>query len=340
MTDRGVSRRKVLSGIAAAGGTGAVVGGSTASLFTDEETFGNDSIEASTSVAGTVDIEIAADAFEDGTGMTYSVTLPDDGTNNPAYVWVRTLVCPEPVELAARLTVELRVECGGSETVLATGSLLEVLDGLRDGELLRCEAGESCLEPGGTRDLVLDVTDVEESDTGSDGSLEFELEFYGRQCRYTDPANPFTDADVVDTCDPAQAISFLAFCSTESDASLDPETATVNATDSSDDPTSIDWRTGSDVDYVVVKAGQNFKIYDHSGADGTTAGTATSTRSGAAYFGPVGQVDCKSGQPESCPGQAAVKTVGDGGTFDGTVVKLEYVSSTGTFQREEDEDNE
>jgi predicted ribosomally synthesized peptide with SipW-like signal peptide len=75
-----LSRRKVLAGIASAGGVGAIVGQGTAALFSDEETFTSNAIEVSNNVAGVVDINVEIEADDDD--IVYSISLPEAGTTD------------------------------------------------------------------------------------------------------------------------------------------------------------------------------------------------------------------------------------------------------------------
>jgi len=109
MTERDLTRRKVLSGMAVAGSTGALVGHSTVSFFSDEETFSNNSIRASKSTVGKITLDVDIDSS--GDKVTFTVSLPkadENGEgefgntenpvptkNNPAQVWVRTKTCPD-----------------------------------------------------------------------------------------------------------------------------------------------------------------------------------------------------------------------------------------------------
>ena len=86
MRDNQLSRRKVLGALATTGGAGALVGTGTGALFSDEETFTNNGITASKSVAGVVDVDVEANVLKGGTGVIYDITLPEKVNNNPAYI--------------------------------------------------------------------------------------------------------------------------------------------------------------------------------------------------------------------------------------------------------------
>jgi hypothetical protein len=337
MGDYDLNRRNVLAGMAAVGGSGALVGGTTGALFSDEATFGNDTISASTSVSGVVDIQVETETESDPPSVSYGVTLPDGGNNNnPSYVWVRTSECPSSIGLANALSVELRVECNDGSSTIGSGTLTEVLTStaLTEGTLL-CEDG-GCFQPGEQQTLVLEVTGVADQYQGSD-SVEFELEFYGQQCRYTAATeNPFAPASAIGECEPttalsqSHAISFIAFCSRDG-SDFDARIEEVLATDAYGNPTSVRWNTGSGnhADYVVVKAGQQFTIYDYTNVRYDN-GVATVGDSGAEFNGTA--PNSRSSEP--C--RLATDKVGDEEfPASGTHTKLEY---DGTFQTEGDDD--
>jgi len=208
MGDNQLSRRKVLGALATTGSAGALVGTGTGALFTDEETFTDDGIRASESVAGTLDLELEANVLENGTGVIYDITLPEGVNNNPSYIWFQT-GCPEPLELGCTTEIEIRVDCnrdGDADTLVASGLARDMLNALRNGTLL-CDGNTPCLRPGETRTLEIEVTDNPESGyDGPEGPLEFELEFYGQQCRYnTGTENPFDPVEECESC--AQDVS-------------------------------------------------------------------------------------------------------------------------------------
>ena len=197
MKKSNLTRRQVLSGIAVAGGTGALTGRGTAALFTDEETFTNNSVTASASTAGVVALNVSIDSLDNADGLVYTIEVPNLTNNNPSYIWVQPATCPEPLNQAGDINVELRLKRDGDDDVeISTGTLEEVVNDLRDkGESLSYSdnsAGERCFEPGESVDLVLEVIS---SDTDADFS--FELEFYAEQCRYnTGASTPFKNLGV------------------------------------------------------------------------------------------------------------------------------------------------
>jgi hypothetical protein len=326
MGEHELNRRKILSGIAAVGGTGAIVGSGVGAFYSDEATFGNDTLEPSASIAGTVDLELQVESFEYPTKVEYTVDLSADGDNNPAYVWLRTKRCPSSLELAEALTVELSINCDGRDETIDRGTLIDVLtrQDRRNGRLL-CE-DSPCLQPGDDLTLILEVTGITDEYDG-DPQLEFEFEFYGRQCRYTEATeNPFDPGETIEECRSTsgdETISFIAFCS-RSGATLDPTIQEVLATDDDGDPTSVQWSTDADVDYVVVKGGQYFTIYDYSDHSYQGGIATTGGDSSADFYGTAGN------HYSSQPSELADWKL-DVSEFpnDGTSVKLEYDEESG-----------
>lgn len=328
MSDKPLSRRQVLGALATTGSAGALVGTGTGALFTDEETFTDNGIRASESVAGVVDMEVTDTVPDDGNGVTYDITIPDAENNNPAYLWFRT-GCPGEgeLELACATSITVEVECDG-ETTVASGSARDVLDTLQNGTLL-CGGDAACLEPGETRTLEIKITGVDEYD-GDEETLTLDLEFYGEQCRYdTGAENPFDESGGCEECpEPGadrQAISYIEFCAEGASDAPEP-TLTVNATNNDGETTSVNWtvENGVDVDYVVVKSGEEIPYTVYKYSSGTQSGTATVGGS-EKFTGGAGKVSGYSGpggaNQNAC--QFAKDAVGDSGQFDGGSTKLE-----------------
>ncbi|TKX55670.1 hypothetical protein EXE44_16100 [Halorubrum sp. SS7] len=278
-----LTRRQVLSGIAVTGGAGALTGRGTAAIFTDEETFTNNALTASTSSAGVVELDVTVDSLDSADGLNCTISVPDLTNNNPSYIWVQPATCPEPIDEAEQVDVELRIDRdGGDSVVIVAGTLKSVINELREdeGAVLRSVNDDPrCFEPGESVDLVLEVIS-----SATDADFDFELEFYAEQCRYnTGTSTPFPSLGSCGgtTTQTVNAISWIAFCS-ENNADLDP-IPEINATDG-DEPTSVDWKTESDVDYVTVKSGQNFTVYNYSDSSSTTDGTVMSGNDGGADY--------------------------------------------------------
>jgi len=268
----------MLASLAITGGAGALVGGGTGALFTDRETFTNNGITASTTVAGQIDLDVDPEVIVGETTRLgtaeYTVTLPEnsDTRNNPAYPWIRLQGCPGDTDLAGALWVELSVECDGERLELVSGNLLAVAETLQEGIPLDadCESAtpgeQRCLEPDEELTVVFDWA-LDDDFTFDDGEqLDITFEFAARQCRYNDgTASPFEDdTDPEDCGDPpdTKGISFLAFCSTaaEDGDDIQPSLETIFENDENDEndedgPVAVHWSTEKSVDYVVVKSG-------------------------------------------------------------------------------------
>jgi hypothetical protein len=324
MSKQQLSRRKVLAGLATAGGGSAFVGSGASALLTDEETFTNNAVRASTSVSGEMQLDVetrmidAPSTFGNDNGKlvpNWSVSIPDEEgeNNNPGYVWLRLLNCPEPF-LAQHIRVDVGIRCETRTETLVEGRLLTVADQLRagipiDGACMTTAPGEqACLSPGDEITVVFDWS--LDGYRGDSASLPITFEFHALQCRYNDGSdNPFPE---VERCGNASnhAISYVAFCS-NSDDPIEPDT-TVLASDE-DGPTEIEWETGQPVTNVIVKAGQDCKLYSINGA---TSGKVNSGHSDLADSD-VELIDCNNSNPCSVSGSGgnSGKLEWEGGAF-------------------------
>jgi len=336
MSKQQLSRRKVLAGLATAGGGSAFVGSGASALLTDKETFTNNAVRASTSVSGEMQLDVetrmvdAPSTFGNDNGKlvpNWSVSIPDEEgeNNNPGYVWLRLLNCPEPF-LAQHITVDLEIQCETRTETLVEGSLLDVANRLRagipiDGACTTTAPGQqACLSPGEEITVVFDW-DLE-GYQGDSASLPITFEFHALQCRYNDGSdNPFPE---VERCEDASnhAISYVAFCS-NSDDPIEPDT-TVLASDE-DGPTEIEWETGQPVTNVIVKAGQDCKLYSY--LDGATSGKVNSGHSDLADSD-VKLIDCNNSNPCSVSGSG------------GNSGKLEWEGGAFVMEAEEEAENE
>lgn len=321
MSNTRLNRRKLLSGIAVAGGAGSLVGGGTGALFTDEEVFETNTVRASKNVGGVVDLEVTVED-SDNEGEKYRIAIPDGdssaGRNNPAHIWLQTSACPYPLDLARDTQVEVTVshDGGATERSIGNGSALSVLNELRDGYAVGQNAGDPCLKPGEEWVIDFEVTDVEGGNSDGD-RLEFESEFFAQQCRYqSEMTNPFEE---LDRC--GKAISFVAFCG---ESGMEPTISNVN---SETEPTVGDWATNADVTYVVVYGGKNWTIYEYSGERRTEGTVKTGDDPESDFFGEIDGAD------RSHPCEVADDTLGDGSGFDGESVKFEFDEDAGEFQK-------
>lgn len=218
------TRRRVLAAIAAAGGTGALTGGTSGALLRNGEAL------SASLAAGTVDVAVeywldagavdpdSPDGVVNGTRMDIPVgaldgntegstllriALPQDGQpNNPASVWLRT-ECPTRTTLAEALTVRLSYsDASGSRGAgFASGSLRQVADTLRTGERLDGDpstAGDDCLSESVFVLIEYEIGQYVGSETAS-----LPLFVVGTQCRGADPdVNPFPASTVDEECEP------------------------------------------------------------------------------------------------------------------------------------------
>lgn len=281
MGKRELTRRDLLAGLAGASGVGAALGSGTAAMVTDGAIFPGSSLTsgrlvmsvewegggASGSGVGAARLKLT-DLMPEQT-IDVSLSMPElpGGENNPARVWAGAR-CRVDTEVTRKLDVTLRRANCSDDCTVFEGSLSELADGVPiDAN------GTECLRPGETLELVAEVglTDFE-----GYGSASFDLEFVGTQCRNDDGRrNPF---DGNGGCEEAErpsghAISFVGFCSSEA-GPIEP-TFEDEVWRGPGEVESVAWSTDVDVDFVVVKAGTTFTIYDHT-ATPTTSGEVSS----------------------------------------------------------------
>lgn len=280
-----LSRRAVLSGMGAVGIAGAVGGFGTLAYVKDTERAGG-RIEA-----GVVDLElcwtedgdcelgndlvtvpITVADVGDGGSATIRYELPDDGRNNPGYVWFRTS-CPVDacgLERAVEARLYRDDDCDGifdSGELIEEGRLCDVLRRLTDGVLVDGDPatdGGDPLQPGETRCFGIEWELVEPL-CGED-ELEVSFQFRAEQARHTtDPVSPWEGAtcevDCDDTADCVQClelggISFVAFCG--ADLSPSDIEMRVSAVNTDGEPVGFDWTATKRVDSVVMKLGNGY----------------------------------------------------------------------------------
>lgn len=198
MTDgddiRGVTRRRLLYAVGAAGTAGTVGGLGTAAFTSDRERLSGLSLSA-----GSLDlsIECEGDTCTVADDNTVTVTLADvlpgesgaeqfslslDG--NPGWLWLGAS-CPG-TGLAEALDVSVTYDrgCDGSVEESVSGTLREVLLELRQGIRL----GDECLSPDEQACVDFEWRFPNESGVVEyeGDSLEFEFRFYTLQCRHND----------------------------------------------------------------------------------------------------------------------------------------------------------
>jgi hypothetical protein len=227
MSDEGpdIPRRTLLYGLAA-GGIGAGSGAVTAATLSDTEEF-----TANLFSSGEVDLETCWENMNDSSSCTpddddprielgevsqmgdggsglIRVELPDDDGNNPAWVCFRT-PCPEGtggLEEKLNVTVWRDEDCDAmdddSETVLADGSLCEVLKTLHGGILIDGDPSTSDPDPFQPGDEVCLGFNWElNTDLGMQDSVDIDFEFHATQSRSTTPQDVCSDRTCDVTCD-------------------------------------------------------------------------------------------------------------------------------------------
>jgi len=290
MGHREVTRRQLLAGLAGAGGIGATIGTGTAAMVSDRVTFQDATIRSGTvdlsvawatggsngSSGGTVEVPVELTADEPEQTVDLTVSLPDpDGKANPAYAWVRS-TCPSGDDVADDLEVALRYPNCQTNCLLFDGTVSEFTSGVpldADADATRPPGSQRCLEPGQGLDLELDL----ELDDEGQGAAEFTLEFVGRQCRSTDGTDrPFPTTNCEGESRHSHAISNLTLCTSAGDSiAADPASVLTTVSENEDgEPLVVDWETAVAIDFVVVKAGTVFTIYDFRG-QATSQGTAS-----------------------------------------------------------------
>lgn len=213
----GISRRKVLYALTAVGAAGSVAGFQTGAFLNDRERFRNEL------VSGALDLTVALEVLSgprdrlptsssdgrvtlpipelgrgDGGAVKLTLSLPDleEGVNNPAYVWMRS-VCPDPSStLADHLRVGLwYADCdtgdrldGGRLTDDGT-TLRTLANDLLNGRPLDAEGragtvagAQACL----TDQLCLRLEyELDEAYVGTE-QTELTFDFVAVQCRHDD----------------------------------------------------------------------------------------------------------------------------------------------------------
>lgn len=328
MTDRMMTRRRLLATLAGAGSVGAITGGTTTALFVDNEAF-----FANTFASGVIDTQLSPTTPVQPTGddpATVTVELPDTDSNNPSYVWLQ-ITCPTgDTARADEIVVRLAYENGPTIT---QGTLTEVATRLRDGLVVSPTASvgaapgtQACFDPGEQTVLVLELLEQSEGD-----QVMVELTVVARQCRnHPGEFNPFATTPVTDGCAPwaQKAISYVAFCS------LDSRPTTVTADDVSisvvdtksdgdDEPIAVEWTSTVPVDTVVTAVGKGGGGGRKGG--GRSTNKKNSQLASVSYDGATtGRVEAGVGAPpdsdqtinDPCPsGQSGVKFEYDGTRF-------------------------
>lgn len=294
MGERELSRRKLLAAAAGAGGLGAVVGPGTASFFSDTEraqdstlrsgqldllvTWETDDGQTGTSENGKVPDTLELTPSDASRTVDLTVSLPPrDGANNAALVWLGT-PCPDETAFTRNVEVTLRVKyCDDCQ--IYSGSLWGLVQGVSlDPGNLHPDIEDGCLPPG--RQIPLEL-EVGVDDYSGVAGVDLPFRFVGTQCRNTrTETNPFVPLE--EECAPAAApsdgIDFVSFCSRAGE-DVGP-TITTRRSNDEGEPVSIVWYTDLPVDYVILKAGTRYTVYDYL-TDNSKNGTARAGADGA-----------------------------------------------------------
>jgi hypothetical protein len=239
MTDEtGLSRRRLLALVGGTGTASAFAGATTGALLSGANVLPDNLLRGgavdlavdwegagssgSSERQVAVPIEVSPERMSGS--VEFTVSIPDDGPNNPVHAWLRS-TCPEiPTALANQLYVTLSsMPCPGERPTrnaeIHSGTLREVLDKLRDGVALDPDGtttepgGQSCLSPGEDVCLVL-AWQLDPYYQGSE-STTFELTFLGQQCRNDEgTTSPFPAAPegcAGPTCDCCVQVGKLEF---------------------------------------------------------------------------------------------------------------------------------
>jgi hypothetical protein len=211
MSKQELSRRKVLAGLGTAGGASAFLGSGASALLTDEESFSNNSIQVSTSVAGELELDVRPNpnetevSFLNNETITmpgWDVLLPDTSGNTPAYVWLGLKNCPTPPDCAEKIYPTLSVECNGETEKLLNNdkNLIEFANELRSGIPLDpdCDTTvsgqQACFDKGQEVRVIFEWGVQGPVGDCSGVQIPLEFEFHAKQCRYNDGSdNPFPE---------------------------------------------------------------------------------------------------------------------------------------------------
>lgn len=337
-----ISRRTLLGALAATGATGALAGAGTRASLSDASTFADNR-----ATAGSLDLEVCwerpgencqprpgSDVSLEFPGLATGDTgtasirglLPDDGTNNPGRVWLRTR-CPLDVcgmEQAVRITMWVDVDCDGA---VGAGPVLRTVDGTAIEDLTLCEAMVA-LSSGALLDASMDGSATmdphvpgEAFCVGLSWTVDGELchddtallafSLVAEQARHvTDPSPPWTppvcDVDCTATghCPDCYPASFVAFC--PGDGTITPSDIRFSWTSDS-----VTWSSSTPVETVVLYYGTHGEpgaTFENFRGGGATGGTVVRGEGDLTHAGPpAGDAWTANGQSPSdpCPGEGS-----------------------------------
>jgi hypothetical protein len=310
-----LNRRRLLAAVSTVGAVGALTGRGAAAFLSDRETLADNRMTAGSVTLALdgadtrrVDLVFAVDDYGFEHRATETVCLGLGDESNPGWVWVRA--CPtDPV--ADALDARLRVD-GATVYTGSLGGLLDTLAGPGgDGVLLTALAGDGdpvTPGPDGAVCLTVDVwaSTALADDPGTVRALKAASPFavgvdaYAEQSRHVPtPRRPATGENPSFTFPPCEAtgggegggdgddggyaISNVSLCTSSSvdpDAVTwtvrDPETG-ADATGAVDEAFVVTVTAPVPVQYVVVKAGPEFRRFDAGGATTITVSSTGGT---------------------------------------------------------------
>ncbi|WP_144900850.1 hypothetical protein [Halobellus captivus] len=324
----GLSRRKLLYGVAAVGAA-AGSGSGVAAFLTDEER------TRSTFAAGTLDLDVDVqrpEAWSDGSytgsiGVHESKTAEFDLSidTNPAYVWLLT-PCPtcEPIESNLDVRLELTSPSAGT-VVLFEGSFRSFREQFSSGGPLSTDALPS--------DEIWTASFTWTLLAPTDSDIEFGFSFRAVQARHLgNPLDYEFDRPDCDDCpeepDPecGKDISFAAFCSDEQIDEDDLSFALKRCGDTDRYATLEVTEIPDHVDEVLLKYATNLDVFEYDGESTpftvTTGGRSEDLTFVDTYEQQGGEYP-ESGDPprrnsDPCPGSYWVKVDADGGVETGS----------------------
>ncbi|MGQ4555648.1 hypothetical protein [Halobellus sp. GM3] len=335
----GLSRRRVLYGIATAGAA-AASGSGVAAVLTDAER------TEATLAAGSLDLDVDVlsptswknDAYTGSVGLhsTQTAEFELSVDDNPAYVWLVS-DCPacEAIEEKLRITVELRGDGSGATELFSDGTLRSFRERYGSGGLL----SETALPTGGETWTVSFTWSLSDPVPNS-ADVDFGFRFYAVQERHLADPQSFDlnlDREACGDCEDdnggdeqpcGKEISYVAFCSDETLDSDDVSFERQACGDGGDLATLEITAIPDHVNAVLLKYGRNLDVFTYDAEDAspgfsvTTGGANSDLDLAATYEQTGGSEFPGSGPPtrsnsDPCPGEYGYKHEFDGGEGEG-----------------------
>jgi len=326
-SERRLSRRGLLYGVAAAGAA-ATSGSGVAALLTDEER----ASASFTTGALDLDVDVLQPTAWRDSAYTASIGVHETATaefalsieSNPAYVWLVS-PCPtcEPIE--QHLTIRLEVTRSGREPiVLFEGTLRAFRDSFASGGLLSTDA----LTTGETWTVSLSWTVL----APVDDDVAFDFDFRAVQARNLETPQAFEiersdcgDCSGEQNGECGKDISYVAFCSDEEITQSDFSFETKECGDSGRMSTLEVTAVPDHVDEILLKYATNLDVFEYDGEStpfSVTTGGSSEDLSLVDTYDQQGNEYPASGDPprrnsDPCPEKYWVKFETDGGVFTG-----------------------